>query len=278
MAEERIPGTPNIIDISAGVLHIYNFEPMCTLVVGGYLKRMHPTTRKQINTIIYHSEAAATYPTIGSFFSKRSLDASVGTMLIKNIIIEPGFKEIGSSAFSKREELEHVVIPDTITTINQQAFYGCKRLTNIEIPANIQYLGAYAFALTGIKEFTLYINSHDIYKVKHTGNHDNLIQPCYEMFRSCFNLKKLTIKATVFPTEKEHKISLDSLGIVNDANKLQFIRFAKTRTAKGELERLACPLEMVIAPKKVFDFKELYQEYKNARGIAIYENVKVFED
>lgn len=278
MAEEHISGTPNIIDISAGVLHIYNFEDLSILEVNKYLKRMYPTTRKKINTIIFHSEAAATCPRIGTFFSKRSLELNVGAMLIKNIIIEPGFTEIGASAFSKSENLEHVVIPDTITTIDQQAFYGCKKLTNIEIPANVKYLGAYSFALTGIKEFTLYINSHDIYKVKHTGDHDNLIQPCYEMFRSCFNLKKLIIKATVFPAENEHKISLDSLGIVNDANKLQSIRFARTRTSKGELEKQACPLEMVIAPEKVFDFKELYQEFKNARGIAIYENVKVFED
>lgn len=47
----------------------------------------------------------------------------------------------------------NTIIPDTVKSIGDYAFYGNKYLTNIEIPEGITTIGDYAFAYTNIKKF-----------------------------------------------------------------------------------------------------------------------------
>lgn len=47
----------------------------------------------------------------------------------------------------------NTIIPDTVKSIDNYAFYGNKYLTNIEVPEGVTTIGAYAFAYTSIKKF-----------------------------------------------------------------------------------------------------------------------------
>ena len=57
-------------------------------------------------------------------------------------------------AFSGCENLEHIEIPDGVTSIGEGAFYGCKSLKSIRMPKQMNRMGAGAFEycekLTGI--------------------------------------------------------------------------------------------------------------------------------
>ncbi len=50
------------------------------------------------------------------------------------------------AAFSVQQYLESVSLPDSITSIGEDAFYGCKQLRSLEIPASVTAIGPYAFA------------------------------------------------------------------------------------------------------------------------------------
>ncbi|MBO5528181.1 MAG: leucine-rich repeat protein [Bacilli bacterium] len=53
---------------------------------------------------------------------------------------------IGPSAFSGQTLLETVILPDTITVIENNAFNGCSNLTNVTLGRGITSIKAYAFA------------------------------------------------------------------------------------------------------------------------------------
>ena len=60
-------------------------------------------------------------------------------------ISEVGYYKIGASAFSKREYITEVTIPDGVQTIGGSAFTDCISLTKVVIPQSVTYIGGYAF-------------------------------------------------------------------------------------------------------------------------------------
>ena len=53
--------------------------------------------------------------------------------------------KIGEWAFSGRNSLTEIVIPDSVTKIGESAFYGCSSLTGIVIPDSVTKIGESAF-------------------------------------------------------------------------------------------------------------------------------------
>lgn len=63
---------------------------------------------------------------------------------------------IGKSAFSYHENLESVTFPDTVTRIENHAFYNCNKLISVTLPENTAYLGHNAFsACAALKSINL---------------------------------------------------------------------------------------------------------------------------
>ena len=52
---------------------------------------------------------------------------------------------IGGCGFYPPDEHGRVVLPSNITSLPQQAYYGCKRLKSIYIPSSVESIGAKAF-------------------------------------------------------------------------------------------------------------------------------------
>ncbi len=61
---------------------------------------------------------------------------------------------IGENAF-KNATFNDIVMPDTIKAILCMAFYGCKNLTEIELPKELIYLGHFAFQSSGLHHVTI---------------------------------------------------------------------------------------------------------------------------
>lgn len=72
---------------------------------------------------------------------------------LKRVKLPDGLKDFGS--FTDLEYLEEVVLPDSITSIGDEAFYGCRSLRALTIPASVTYIGGCAFYDSGIEEITL---------------------------------------------------------------------------------------------------------------------------
>ena len=74
----------------------------------------------------------------------------------KSYIIPNSVTTIGNSAFFYCDNLTSVTIPDSVTTIDNSAFSDCSNLTSITIPNSITTIGSYAFnACDGLTSITI---------------------------------------------------------------------------------------------------------------------------
>ena len=53
--------------------------------------------------------------------------------------------QVGKNAFAMCEALTYVILPDSMTVINDYAFYGCINVTSVNIPQTVQIIGEFAF-------------------------------------------------------------------------------------------------------------------------------------
>ena len=65
---------------------------------------------------------------------------------IEKVVISKGVTSIGNEAFKWCERLTNVTIPDSITSIGNSAFYDCSSLTSVTIPDSVTSIGYCAFS------------------------------------------------------------------------------------------------------------------------------------
>ena len=66
---------------------------------------------------------------------------------INNMIIPAGVTSIEVWAFYECKSLTSVVISNSVTSIGERAFSGCSSLTSVVIPDSVTSIGAFAFFL-----------------------------------------------------------------------------------------------------------------------------------
>ena len=62
------------------------------------------------------------------------------------IVFDRAISGVGGNAFSNRDQLTNIVLPNGITSIGYYAFYGCDNLTTFTIPNSVTEIGQSAFA------------------------------------------------------------------------------------------------------------------------------------
>lgn len=85
------------------------------------------------------------------------------TIIDKKLIVSHGETEItyrdilnATANYDIDEDIDEIVLPDTIKTIHEDAFFDFYKIKRINIPANVQYIGAQAFwGLDNLEELTL---------------------------------------------------------------------------------------------------------------------------
>jgi len=124
---------------------------------------------------------------------------------IKEIVFPTGVVVLGSHIFDGTD-IVSVVLPDTLKTIGNEAFKGCKSLTSINFPTSLQSIGNSAFeGCTGLKgSFTInaserigeraFAKCEGLTAVTLNGELTSIER---EAFAECTNLKSVNLPQTL---------------------------------------------------------------------------------
>lgn len=97
--------------------------------------------------------------------------------LINSVEIGSGITNISDDAFQLLQ-FSSITIPDTVVSIGDRAFYGCRELTSLTIPDSVTSLGANVFQGCGITSITLGSAIPEI---------------TYDAFKGCWKLKEVNL-------------------------------------------------------------------------------------
>ena len=68
-----------------------------------------------------------------------------GNKPTKELVITEGTRLIAGHALNSCDKLTSIIIPNSVISIGEMAFYGCKALTSISIPNSVKLIGEHAF-------------------------------------------------------------------------------------------------------------------------------------
>ena len=196
---------------------------------------------------------------------KRIGNAAFGNTNIDFVELNEGLETIGEYAFGA-SELKEIIIPNSVNSISNDAFlnsyiekaslgngisrienetfYNCTRLSDINIPESVNYIGNYSFAKTGVKDIIIpdsvkYIgkgafSNSDITSIKLSKNITRIED---NTFSNCANLSEIVIPNTVKYIGKE---------AFKDCKKLATIRIPKSVDCIDRDAFSGCPDSMLI--------------------------------
>ena len=124
---------------------------------------------------------------------------------VSKVIVGTGIKNVGGYAFGGDTGLKEIILPNSITSINEYSFMYCTNLSNITIPEKVTNIGVQAFyACKNLKEIILPNSITSINKNSFTycTNLSSITIPekvtniGVQAFYGCTNLIKVKILAT----------------------------------------------------------------------------------
>ena len=127
---------------------------------------------------VVDGEAVNVYVYGGNLYDTVTIPSSLGGYPVTSIL---GPTESGRtySIFGKTNDtrgyslkVTTVIIPDTVTSIGEYAFYGCTGIKNIDLPENLENIEKYAFNNTGLETITIPNNVKTIYRNSFIGMKD----------------------------------------------------------------------------------------------------------
>lgn len=160
---------------------------------------------------------------------------------------------------------KNTIIPKSVTTIGQSAFYGCMGLKSIEIPDNVLSIGNSAFE-----------NCEGLFSVSIGNGVDNIENGT---FRNCKELKSLTIGSNV-----KHIHSRAFRGVYNLNNIISLNPVPPTITNAFQEDTYSAFLQVPIGSLQAYRNDEVWKNFSNivevdfSLPIACYINALNFPD
>ena len=100
----------------------------------------------------------------------------------KTLTVNTDFEEDEEDGtYQESEEIEHVIIANTVTRIGDYTFEECENLASVSIPSSVTYIGEGAFYGTALTSVTI------------PGNEENGTEIEWTAFADCDNLTTVTI-------------------------------------------------------------------------------------
>lgn len=98
---------------------------------------------------------------------------------VSNVVVPESVTELNNAVFSGCVNLKSVIFPGSLTSIGNDAFSMCTSLKEIDIPDAVQSIGSYAF--------------NGCYSLERVSIGRDMAEIGYAAFRSCFSLKTLLL-------------------------------------------------------------------------------------
>lgn len=190
--------------------------------------------------------------------------AFYGMTLLDKVELSEGLEKIGDYAFASGKdsnELEKIILPNTLKTIGVSAFEGDNKLDNVKMGNAVEKIGARAFKNTNIRS----IGEFD-------GDDDSMILPDTlkviekETFLACHNLDRIHLNDSIEKIEYNAFGGCKSLDTVNLGNGVKVI---------DEQAFVSCAIDEIEIPDSVVDIKSLaFAENPSLYTIKIGKGVK----
>ncbi len=128
-----------------------------------------------------------------------------GFIKLKNVVLPDTITDIENEAFSGCVELERIHLPDVVIRIGESAFYGCSSLKSVSVPGNVKQIGSFAFSRSGLTSIVLpdtvmFIGKgafKNCDKLKSVTLPQGIIRVANAMFDDCDKLTSITIPDNV---------------------------------------------------------------------------------
>ena len=82
--------------------------------------------------------------------------------LIKTVVFGEGIECLGTKTFMRYWNIEKIILPDSLKSIGGWAFYGCIRLTEVIIPANVTVIAGAFNECCNLKKLTCFMERRPI--------------------------------------------------------------------------------------------------------------------
>lgn len=178
--------------------------------------------------------------------------------------------KINENAFTK-SNITNVIIPNSITSIDDYTFYYCRSLTTITIPNSVTSIGKYAFGLcNALTSITIpnSVTSIGDFAFDGCGSlttiniPNNIIEIGDYTFRNCFSISKINIPNNINFIGKEAFEGCTSLRYLKIEDGLKNLSFDLNCSAFS-----SCPLDSVYLGRDIF----FYDDY-NGKHSPFYNN------
>ena len=184
-----------------------------------------PETLEEMGSYVFGYTTALEEITIPASVKKIDTYAFTSSALKKITFAEGSqLQTIGNNAFYNCKALTEITIPATVTTIGDSAFSGCKLLTAVEIPASVESIGATAFSgCTALKNVTFAEGC-----ILETIGNSAFANTGLERFDFPVSTENLTLGTTLFSGCKQLTTVYLSKSVVNIDNVLSKCSSLKT--------------------------------------------------
>jgi hypothetical protein len=211
-----------------------------------------PSTVTNIESSAFNGCAGLTSVTIPSSVTSIGASAYSGCTGLTNIVVDalnPSYSSASGVLFNKSQTMlvqyppgrvGSYVIPSSVTTLKNSAFYGCVNLTEVTIPTNVTSLGNYAFyGCSGLTSVTIPsgVTSVGSFTFDSCTGLENVTIPSgvkiieTRAFHGCSSLSSVTIPSSV--------TSIGALAFY-DCRKLTSVTIPSSVTSIGSLAFQSC--------------------------------------
>ena len=194
--------------------------------------------------------------------------------------------ELGASAFSNRNEITSITIPENITSIGNSAFFGCSSLTSITIPRSVTSIGDNAFSgCSELAQVTIDCANVDSWfcgnsSIKEIILGENVTSIGEYAFRNCKGITSITIPCSVTSIEQEAFAGCVELKDIIFEDGIETLSLVQQGSYYGNTLFYDCPLEHVYLGRNlsISGWWELNSPFHNANTIEIGNSVTAFAD